>query len=256
MSLTVEGVVVRFGGITAVDGVGLKLDPGRIVSVIGPNGSGKSTVFNAISGLVEMQAGAISIDGTDIVPKSATERVQAGLARTFQTPRFDPQIDVRTAVTCGFYPRLRAQLLSCMLRTPAIQRDEREAHAEYESIARSMGLSDLSDVSLGELPMGQIRLVEVARAIAAKPRYLLLDEPAAGLSSAEQDILATTIRAMAGRGIGVLLVEHNFELVKNLAEHVVVLNRGKLLAEGPADAIAKDPQVINIYLGAEANKAA
>lgn len=138
---------------------------------------------------------------------------------------------------------------------PSVQRDEREVRTEYETITRSMGLYELSDISLGELPMGQIRLVEVARAIAAKPRYLLLDEPAAGLSSAEQDILAGAIRAMAAKGIGVLLVEHNFELVKNLAEHVIVLNRGKLLAEGPAKAIASDPQVISIYLGEEAKAA-
>lgn len=255
MSLTAEGVVVRFGGVTAVEDVGLVLDPGRIVSVIGPNGSGKSTLFNAVSGLVEMQAGSVSIDETDMTRMSATGRVQAGLARTFQTPRFDPQIDVRTAVTCGFYPRFRSRLLPSMLRAPSVQRDESEARAEYEAITRSMGLFELSDMSLGELPMGQIRLVEVARAIAAKPRYLLLDEPAAGLSSAEQDILAATIRAMAAKGIGVLLVEHNFELVKNLAEHVIVLNRGKLLAEGSAKAIARDPQVISIYLGEEAKAA-
>jgi branched-chain amino acid transport system ATP-binding protein len=256
MSLSVEDVVVRFGGVTAVDRVNLILEPGRIVSVIGPNGSGKSTVFNAISGLVEMQAGSIAIDGIDIVPMNATARVQAGLARTFQTPRFDPQIDVRAAVICGFYPKLRSSLLPSMLRTTATQRDEKEVSREYESISRSMGLFDLSDISLGELPMGQIRLVEVARAIAAKPRYLLLDEPAAGLSSAEQEILAFTIRRMASDGIGVLLVEHNFELVKNLAEHVVVLNRGKLLTEGPPDRVAKDPQVITIYLGGESYRAA
>ncbi len=256
MSLKAEGVCVRFSGVTAVDGVDIELPRGRIVAVIGPNGSGKSTLFNAISGLVAMQAGSVLIDGTDVSAMTPTQRVQAGVARTFQTPRFDPQITVRTAITCGFYPKMNSNFFASMLRLPVTQRDEARARGEYDEIVAVMGLAEYSDVRLGELPMGLVRLVEVARAIAAKPGYLLLDEPAAGLSGAEQQILATTIRSMKDRNIGVLLVEHNFELVKNLAEHVVVLNRGRLLATGSAAEMAEHPEVVNVYLGGDAIEAA
>jgi ABC-type branched-subunit amino acid transport system ATPase component len=251
MSLAAKGMVVRFDGVTAVDSMDLEVQRGQIVSVIGPNGSGKSTLFNAISGFVPTQNGTVSIDGKDISTASATERVRTGIARTFQTPRFDPQITVRTAVICGFYSVMNTGLLPSMLRTPLMRRQEADAERDYQAIASSMGLAALSDAMLGELPMGQVRLVEVARAIAARPSYLLLDEPAAGLSASEQHTLSETIRSMAKRGIGVLLVEHNFELVKNLAEHVVVLNRGQLLAKGTASYIAQHPDVIDVYLGGE-----
>lgn len=255
MSLQTEGIVVRFGGVTAVDNIALTVERGQIISVIGPNGSGKSTLFNAITGLVPTQQGTVKIDGTDISTAGTTARVRAGLARTFQTPRFDPQITVRTAITCGFYSTMNARLLPSMLRAPTTQRDEARAEGAYERIVESMGLADLSDTLLGELPMGQVRLVEVARAIASQPGYLLLDEPAAGLSAAEQKILSKTIRDMAAQNIGVLLVEHNFELVKNLADNVTVLNRGQLLARGTSSEIAQHPDVINVYLGGEANAA-
>jgi branched-chain amino acid transport system ATP-binding protein len=256
MSLKAEGVCVHFSGVTALDGVSIDLPRGQIVAVIGPNGSGKSTLFNAISGLVTAQAGSIIIDKTDVSAMTPTQRVQAGVARTFQTPRFDPQINVRTAITCGFYPKMNSNFLSAMLRLPATQRDEARVRDEYDEIVAVMGLAAYSDVRLGELPMGLVRLVEVARAIASKPGYLLLDEPAAGLSAAEQQILVTTIRSMKERDIGVLLVEHNFELVKNLADHVVVLNRGRELATGSAAEMAEHPEVVNVYLGGEAIKAA
>jgi ABC-type branched-subunit amino acid transport system ATPase component len=256
MSLNVQGVVVRYDGVMAVDGVELELPRGRIVSVIGPNGSGKSSLFNAISGLAPMQGGSVATDGIDISAMTATQRVQIGLARTFQTPRFDPHITVRTAITCGFYPKMNSQLIASMLRLPATQRNEARARDEYEKIVANMSLAEISDIRLGELPMGQIRLVEVARAIASGPSYLLLDEPAAGLSGTEQQILAAAIRNMAERNIGVLLVEHNFNLVKNLAEHVVVLNRGRVLATGTAAEMAEHPEVINVYLGGETTQAA
>lgn len=255
MSLMAEGIVVRFGGVTAVDNIDLTVKRGQIVAVIGPNGSGKSTLFNAITGLVPTQQGTVNIDDVDVSRASTTARVRAGLARTFQTPRFDPQITVRTAITCGTYSTMNAGLITSILRAPATQRDEARAEADYARIVESMGLAGLSDMLLGELPMGQVRLVEVARAIASQPGYLLLDEPAAGLSAAEQNTLSQVIRDMAAQDIGVLLVEHNFELVKNLADDVTVLNRGRLLARGTSAEIAQHPEVINVYLGGEATAA-
>jgi ABC-type branched-subunit amino acid transport system ATPase component len=254
MSLDVVDVQVRFGGVTAVDRVSISVEPKQVLAVIGPNGSGKSTLFNAITGMVAAQQGSVRLDGQEISGLPADKRIRAGLARTFQTPRFDPEVTVRTAVICGYFPQVKAGLVSSFLRMPATARDEMRMRDEYEILVRSLGLSDLSDIPMGELPMGQIRLVEVARAIAAKPRYLLLDEPAAGLSSTEQTVLSDTIRTVVATGVGVVLVEHNFQLVRNIADHVVVLNRGTLLAEGDPGYIAAHPDVINVYLGSSSDQ--
>jgi ABC-type branched-subunit amino acid transport system ATPase component len=256
MSLDIVGVEVRFGGVRALSMVSIRIEPKQILAVIGPNGSGKSTLFNAITGLVPVQGGSITLDGRPIDALPPDQRIRAGLARTFQTPRFDPEVTVRTAVVCGFYPRLHAGLFSGLVHGPATRRDEAEVEREYDALVQSLGLAELSDQSMGELPMGQVRLVEVARAIAVRPKYLLLDEPAAGLSATEQEVLASAIRAAAASGIGVVLIEHNFQLVRNLADHVVVLNRGTHLAEGTGDDIAAHPAVIKLYFGADEEEAA
>lgn len=249
MSIQVRDVTVRFGGVTALSDVSLTLELGTIVSVVGPNGSGKSTLFNSVSGLVPLAKGEIIIGGRDIRGSAPYQRVTLGLARTFQTPRFDPRESVERAVLCGFYPLASASLLSTMLRLPASNREEARLLDSCHRILRDLNLFELRDTALGELSMGQVRLVEVARAIANEPKYLLLDEPAAGLSRHEQQILAEEVKRLARAGVGVLLVEHNFHLVRELAGHVVVLDRGKMLLEGLPRDIEADPQFISLYLG-------
>jgi branched-chain amino acid transport system ATP-binding protein len=249
MSIRVESVTVRFGGVVAVNKVSLELEPGRIVAVVGPNGSGKSTLFNSISGLVSLAEGSVTIDGHEARDLTPSRRVELGLARTFQTPRFDPRESVELAVLCGFYPRAKAGLLSTMLRLPAAQRQEDELLLGCHRILRDLNLFELRRTPLGELSMGQVRLVEVARAIANKPKYLLLDEPAAGLSRLEQQILADEVRRLARAGLGILLVEHNFGLVRELSEHVVVLDRGRMMLQGLPREIEKDQHFASLYLG-------
>ncbi|MFG1230337.1 ABC transporter ATP-binding protein [Xanthobacter wiegelii] len=252
MTISIQDVSVRFGGVTAVNKVSLEVLPGRVTAVVGPNGSGKSTLFNSISGLVRLAEGSILVDGRTTAGMAPSDRVSLGIARTFQTPRFDPKENVEHAVLCGFYPRARSGLLATMLHLPWAAREEQELREGCRRILRDLNLFDLRDVPLGELSMGQVRLVEVARAIANEPRYLLLDEPAAGLSRYEQQVLADEIRRLARAGLGVLLVEHNFALVRELSEHVLVLDRGKPMLEGAPRDIEANQQFVSLYLGSTA----
>ncbi|EER62059.1 ABC transporter related protein [Acidovorax delafieldii 2AN] len=249
MSIEVENISVQFGGVHALKDISVRVDPGRIVTVIGPNGSGKSTLFNSITGLVAVDQGTVCIDGQNLARVPAWQRIGRGLARTFQTPRFDPRVCVEDAVLCGFYPVSRAGILGAMLRLPVVARQERAFSAACDRILDDFGLDGLRHASLGELPMGMVRLVEVARAIANKPRYLLLDEPAAGLTRAEQQLLSSEIRRIAASGVGVLLVEHNFAMVRSLSDHTVVLDRGALLAQGHPEELMRDPAFVAAYLG-------
>jgi ABC-type branched-subunit amino acid transport system ATPase component len=220
--------------------------------VIGPNGSGKSTLFNSITGLVPLHAGTVTLDGVDIRGLAPHRRIGMGIGRTFQTPRFDPTSRVIDAIICGYYPVRRSNVAAVLLGLRSAMREEASFREQAEGILADLGLSAFRDYPLSELPMGHLRLVEVARAIANKPKYILLDEPAAGLTIAEQDTLATEIRRLATNGVGVLLVEHNFGLVRSLADDVLVLDRGRELCRGRGESIERDPRVIEVYLGASA----
>jgi branched-chain amino acid transport system ATP-binding protein len=249
MSIRIEDVSVHFGGVVAVSHVSLEVAPGRIVSVVGPNGSGKSTLFNSVSGLVPLATGSVFIDDRDAKSLAPSERVALGIARTFQTPRFHASESVEHAVLCGFYPHAKAGLVSTLLRLPASRHEERRLLERCHGILQDLGLFDLRDAPLGELSMGQVRLVEVARAIANEPKYILLDEPAAGLSRQEQQVLADEVRRLARAGLGVLLVEHNFHLVRELSEHVLVLDRGRMMLEGLPRDIESNQDFVSLYLG-------
>lgn len=249
MSIEVDRVSVSFGGVHALSDVSIRVEQGRITTVIGPNGSGKSTLFNSITGLVSITSGTVKLDGEDMAGVPPYQRIARGLARTFQTPRFDPHVSVEEAVLCGFYPVARMGLLGAMFRAPSVGRQEREFARGCDAILEDFGLTGVRHASLGELPMGLVRLVEVARAVANRPRYLLLDEPAAGLTRAEQELLAAEIRRVVGSGVGVLLVEHNFAMVRSLSDHTLVLERGRMLAQGHPDELMRDPAFVEAYLG-------
>jgi branched-chain amino acid transport system ATP-binding protein len=249
MALEAKNIEVRFGGVVALRDVSMSLSPGRIFGAIGPNGSGKSTLFNAISGFAPLTAGQVAIDGRDVSGLPPEARFRNGLARSFQTPRFDPQMTVEETVMCGFYSRARSGLLDALVSSPRVRREEREFEASCRAILKQLELADLSTALVGEIPMGKVRLVEVARAIAGGPKYVLLDEPAAGLSRTELSTLADVIHRVADLGVGVFLVEHNFHLVKALCESVLVLNRGSALTSGRPQDVARDPEFIKAYLG-------
>lgn len=252
MTLEVHDVSVRFGGVKAVNNVSLRLEPGEILAVIGPNGSGKSTLFNAITGMVKVASGHVKVNEERIDALPPYDRVGLGLARTFQTPRFDPQVTVSEAVMCGFFPICGAGILSNLFRAPSSAREEAKFRERCDEILEDLNLTDFRALQMGELPMGRVRLVEVARAIANRPKYILLDEPAAGLTRDEQRMLGHEIRRLAESKVGVLLVEHNFNLIRDLVERAIVLKDGNLFLEGAPNAIAKNPEFIDVYLGGAA----
>jgi ABC-type branched-subunit amino acid transport system ATPase component len=249
--LVAREVVMRFGGVVALDGAAAEVLPGRIVGLIGRNGSGKSTMFNCITGFVRPSEGRIELDGVPIGGLPPHRVVRAGIARTFQTPRVDLRATVREAVLCGFYSLGRSGFVSSVLGLPSAVHEETHLRERADGVLRQLDLAAVGDLQIGKLSMGQVRLVEVARGIAAGARYLLLDEPAAGLTQAERDVLANTIGVVAQSGVGVLLVEHNFGFVRALCESITVLEAGRVLAVGTPREIASDPRVIETYLGSE-----
>lgn len=249
MTLQAQGIGVRFDGVVALDNVDLSVQPGKVLALVGPNGSGKSTLFNAITGFVNLYSGRVLVDERDVGSKSADSRIRFGIARTFQTPRIDPELSMIDSILCGFLPSLRSALIPSLLGGPGIASGERRARTAAIELMEMFNLTDYADVPMGELPLGSVRMADVLRAMAMSPRYLLLDEPAAGLSHLEQEHLSAGIRAIAANNVGILLVEHNFSLVRDIADELVVLDEGRVLAAGDPDRVAANPAVIETYLG-------
>lgn len=255
-ALRASGIDKRFGGVQALEGAAVSVEPGQITGLIGRNGSGKTTLFNCITGFIVPDGGTVTLDGIDLTGARPEAVVAAGLSRTFQTPREDARTSVRHAVRCGCYVQSKAGILGAIAGLPGALREERRIGVLADGLIERFGLWAQRDAPLGTLSMGLVRLVEVARAMATGARYLLLDEPAAGLSGDEQQILSAQIRAVAHSGVGVLLVEHNFSLVRSMCDTITVLDFGKVLSTGSPDQIAHDPKVVQAYLGAVAQDTA
>ncbi|MEU3270248.1 branched-chain amino acid ABC transporter ATP-binding protein/permease [Saccharomonospora sp. NPDC006951] len=247
--LRAEDVHKRFGGLRALGGVNLTAEPGRITALIGPNGSGKTTLLNMICGYYRTDAGTIMIGDRDITGKPTHRVAREGVARTFQTPLFPEHITVREAVAAGGYTARYAGMPSAILRLPRYRRAAEANEAEVTTMLRLVGLEHLADAEAASLPLGTRRLLEVARALVARPKVLLLDEVASGLDEDEVDRLAVLIRRIRDAGPAVILVEHNFRLVLDLADTVTVLAQGELVAEGEPAEIENHPRVRSEYLG-------
>jgi ABC-type branched-subunit amino acid transport system ATPase component len=247
--LRATAIRMQFGGVVALQDASIAVRPGRIHGLIGRNGSGKSTLFNCITGFLTPTSGEVTVDGRRVTGWAPHRLVRAGVVRTFQTPRVDMRATVKDAVLAGFYTTVRSGFVAAMLGLPAARAEERRLHEAAAHLMEQLGLLPLAGSEIGKLAMGQVRLVEVARGLAARARYVLLDEPAAGLTRREQALLAQQIRDLAARGIGVLLVEHNFGLIRSLCDEVTVLETGCVLATGTPDSVACDPRVVECYLG-------
>jgi branched-chain amino acid transport system ATP-binding protein len=248
--LQLEALTKRFGGLTAVDGLTLEVAPGEVHGLIGPNGSGKSTTLNLISGLYVPTSGTIRLAGADVTRLNAARRTQRGLARTFQNIRLFPKLTVRENVMVGRTPRTTAGLLSVLLRAPAMRAEERSIREAAMAALAEVGLEGRSGDSPKDLPYGQQRLVEIARALATEPKLLLLDEPAAGMNPKEkQDLLGLVRRLNRERQLPIVLVEHDMGVVMNACDRITVLNFGQRIACGTPDEVRRSPAVIEAYLG-------
>ncbi|MSP97702.1 MAG: ABC transporter ATP-binding protein [Betaproteobacteria bacterium] len=254
--LEVRSISKRFGGLTAVANVDLDVAAGEILGVIGPNGAGKTTLFNMIAGALPATGGTVQFSGVSILGRAPHEIAALGLIRTFQHNRPFTGMSLVENVLVGAHTRFKSGLLSIAGGTRAAREEEARQRARADELVAFVGLADVHDTEVDNLSFGQGRLLEIARAMAGQPRLILLDEPAAGLTPAELDRLATILRGGAAQGIAVLLIEHDMRFLLPLAHRIVVLNFGAVIATGTPDAIRVDPAVRDAYLGQPASHAA
>ena len=248
--LAVEGVERRFGGLLAVDGVSFSVEAGEIVGLIGPNGAGKSTMFNLITGTIPTTGGRIRFLGQDVTHRSQREIAALGCARTFQHVKLRPGMSLLDNVAAGTYLRTRSGYLRSGLRLD--RAEEQRAYAEAFRRLEQVGLADRANDLAGDLPLGQQRVLEIARALAADPVLLILDEPAAGLRKKEKVALAALLKELRREGLTILIVEHDMDFVMQLVDRIVVMVFGKKLCEGDPEVVRRNPDVQEAYLGGAA----
>lgn len=250
--LTARGLTVRFGGLTALSNATLRVKPGEIHALIGPNGAGKSTFVNTISGFYRPSEGSVELGDMQLTGRPPHEIARLGLSRTFQNTELFGDLTVLENVVIGFQQRLGYTLLGAVLRTPSFRRDEEICRRAAIGLVTFVGLANYANDEARALPFGLQRRLEIARALAAGPRLLLLDEPAAGLTTQEIEELDRMIRKIAALGVSILLIEHHVELIMSVADTVTVLDYGQVIASDRPEVVQDDPRVIEAYFGVSA----
>ena len=248
--LELKDVTKKFGGLTAVDGVNLKVEENQICALIGPNGAGKTTVFNMITGAYQVTSGDVIFNGESICGKKPHQIVEKGIARTFQNIRLFKSATVLENVMTGFHCKTKTGMFNVIFNYRKCMQEEAEFREKALEILRFLGLEDVKDLEARNIPYGHQRLLEIGRALATSPKLLLLDEPAAGMNSQEKKELVNTIRKIRDTyHLAVLLVEHDMELVMGISENITVINFGRPIACGTAEEIQNNNDVIEAYLG-------
>lgn len=247
--LKIENVTLRFGGLVAVNDVSMELGTGMIWGLIGPNGAGKTTLFNIISGVYRPDSGNITLEATRIDGLQPFQINRLGISRTYQNINLFHSMSVLDNVLTGMQSRLRYDLAGAIFRTPSQRREEREARDRAMELLQFVNLDGRAGEMADSLPYGEQRRLEIVRALAGKPRLLLLDEPAAGMNTHEKADLAELIKKIRDFGYTILLIEHDMKLVMSITDHIFALNYGKLIAKGMPQEIQSNPDVIAAYLG-------
>ncbi|TFE22729.1 ABC transporter ATP-binding protein [Cohnella luojiensis] len=251
--LRVTNLVKRFGGLVCVDGIDLSFPEGKISAVIGPNGAGKTTFFNLITGIYSPDEGRIELDGKSILNLKPHQITERGIARTFQNIRLFGSMTVLENVMVGLHIHLKAGLFGTLLRLPSNRAEENRSQEEAYRLLEYVGLESLLNEQANSLPYGAQRRLEIARALATKPKVLLLDEPAAGMNPRETvELIGLIKRIRQELGITIILIEHDMRLVMELSDHILVLDYGTKIAEGVPEEIRSNPRVIEAYLGKSA----
>jgi len=250
--LSIENLSKSFGGVHAVQDVSFTVKQGAIHSVIGPNGAGKTTLFNLVTGVYTPTSGRIMFNGENVAGMSPDALARRGMSRTFQNLQVCMNMSALDNVMVGSHLRLNQNLFASMLRLPAVRRADEACRHDAAELMRFCGVGKYIYADADQMSYGALKRLEIARALAAKPKVILLDEPAAGLNHTETGEIEELVRKVAQSGITVVLVEHDMKLVMNLSDHILVLDYGKKLAEGTAAEVRANPDVIAAYLGAAA----
>ncbi|MEZ0093129.1 ABC transporter ATP-binding protein [Streptacidiphilus sp. EB129] len=246
--LEARGVIMRFGGLTAVNNVDLTVNTGEIIGLIGPNGAGKTTFFNCLTGLYVPTEGSVSYKGA-VLPPKPFKVTQAGMARTFQNIRLFHNMTVLENVLVGRHTRMRQGIIAAIVRGPGYHRQEAEAREKAMELLEFTGLAAKAQHLARNLPYGEQRKLEIARALASEPGLLLLDEPTAGMNPQETRVTEELVFAIRDKGISVLVIEHDMRFIFNLCDRVAVLVQGQKLVEGTSDVVQADERVVAAYLG-------